>query len=114
MFDVGPRGKVTLGDYALVHGARIICESEVAIGDYALMSWNVRVDGQLPRADRSRPRAASWSGACRRCSRAASTATADARPIRIGRNVWIGFDSCVLPGVTIGEGSVVGAQSVVD
>jgi acetyltransferase-like isoleucine patch superfamily enzyme len=38
---------------------------------------------------------------------------AEARPIRIGRNVWIGFDACVLPGVTIGEGSIVGARSVV-
>src|SRR5260221_9818507 len=36
-----------------------------------------------------------------------------ARPIHIERNVWIGFDSCVLPGVRIGEGSVVGARSVV-
>ena len=36
-----------------------------------------------------------------------------ARRIRIGRNVWIGFDSCVLPGVSIGEGSIVGARSVV-
>jgi len=35
------------------------------------------------------------------------------RPVRIERNVWIGFDSCVLPGVTIGQGSVVGARSVV-
>jgi len=38
---------------------------------------------------------------------------AAARPIRIERNVWIGFDVCVLPGVTIGEGSVIGARSVV-
>ncbi|HAJ60189.1 MAG TPA: hypothetical protein DCP31_13785, partial [Cyanobacteria bacterium UBA8543] len=36
-----------------------------------------------------------------------------ARPIRIERNVWIGFDACVLPGVTIGEGAIVGARSVV-
>jgi acetyltransferase-like isoleucine patch superfamily enzyme len=26
---------------------------------------------------------------------------------------WIGFDVCVLPGVTIGEGAIVGARSVV-
>jgi len=37
---------------------------------------------------------------------------APAKPIRIGRNVWIGFDSVVLPGVTIGDGSIVGARSV--
>jgi acetyltransferase-like isoleucine patch superfamily enzyme len=35
------------------------------------------------------------------------------RPIRIGNGVWIGFDSCVLPGVQIGDGSIVGARSVV-
>ena len=34
-------------------------------------------------------------------------------PIRVERNVWLGFDVCVLPGVTIGEGSVIGARSVV-
>ena len=41
MFDVGPRGRVSLGEYALVHGARIICDSAVEIGDHALISWNV-------------------------------------------------------------------------
>ena len=112
MFDVGPRGRVSLGDYALVHGARIICDAEVEIGDYALISWNVvlmdsyrvpldpaerrrelrRVPGRLPRH-----LAGGGLG----------------RPIRIGRNVWIGFDACVLPGVNIGEGAIVGARSVV-
>ena len=36
-----------------------------------------------------------------------------AKPIHIGRNVWIGFDCVVLPGVTIGDGAIVGARSVV-
>ncbi len=34
-------------------------------------------------------------------------------PITIGRNVWIGIASTVLPGVTIGDNSIVGANSVV-
>lgn len=34
-------------------------------------------------------------------------------PIHIGRNVWIGANSVILPGVTIGENSVVGAGSIV-
>lgn len=34
------------------------------------------------------------------------------RPITIGDNVWIGMDSLILPGTTIGEGSVVAAGSV--
>ena len=35
-------------------------------------------------------------------------------PILIGRDVWIGRGSCILPGITIGEGAVIGANSVVN
>lgn len=34
-------------------------------------------------------------------------------PVVIGRNVWIGGRSVILPGVTIGDGTTVGAGSVV-
>ncbi|MDR1997721.1 MAG: sugar O-acetyltransferase [Candidatus Margulisbacteria bacterium] len=34
-------------------------------------------------------------------------------PVHIGRNVWIGSGAQVLPGVTIGDNSVIGAGSVV-
>ena len=36
-----------------------------------------------------------------------------AKPIIIGNNVWIGAQCIVLPGVTIGDNSVIGAGSVV-
>jgi acetyltransferase-like isoleucine patch superfamily enzyme len=112
MFDVGPRGRVKLGDYALVHGARIICDDEVSIGDYALISWNVvlmdtyrmPMDAKLRRKELEQIPTREKRIAC---------ADVEAKPIRIEPNVWIGFDSCVLPGVTIGEGSIVGARSVV-
>ncbi len=112
MFDVGPRGRVELGEFALVHGARIICDNEVTIGDYALISWNVvfmdtyRLPFDVPSRRKELERIPAHP------LRVAS-GDVTARPIRIERNVWIGFDACVLPGVTIGEGSVVGAKSVV-
>jgi acetyltransferase-like isoleucine patch superfamily enzyme len=104
--DIGPRGRVRLGEYALVTAARIICDLEVDIGDYALVSWDVVLmdSYRVPLDPEQRRRAALGD----RSVRAAS-----ARPIRLGRNSWVGFGVCVLPGVTIGEGSIVAARSVV-
>ncbi|MHB1295973.1 MAG: acyltransferase [Anaerolineae bacterium] len=36
-----------------------------------------------------------------------------AEPVRIGRDCWIGANAVVLPGVTLGDGVVVGAGAVV-
>ena len=112
MFDVGPKGRVRLGEFALVHGAHIICDQEISIGDYALISWNVVLmdSYRLSRDPRLRRRELELvsSRADRRLS-----AQTPPKPIRIERNVWIGFDACILPGVTIGEGAIVGTRSVV-
>ena len=36
-----------------------------------------------------------------------------AYPIKVGNNVWIGGNVCVMPGITIGNNVVIGAGSVV-
>lgn len=36
-----------------------------------------------------------------------------ARPVRIGRNCWIGGGAILLPGITVGDDALVGAGSVV-
>jgi acetyltransferase-like isoleucine patch superfamily enzyme len=112
MFDVGPEGSVRLGNYTLVHGARIICDARIEIGDYSLLSWNVVLMDSYrlpfdPAARRSELEAVHGR------IRPYVESHVPARPITIGPNVWIGFDACILPGVTIGEGSIVGARSVV-
>jgi acetyltransferase-like isoleucine patch superfamily enzyme len=105
MFDVGPGGRVSVGRYALLNGVRILCDAAVEIGDFALISWNVVImdNYRLP-LDPLRRRALLERGRLQH---------GDARPVRIGAVTWIGFDVCVLPGVTIGDGVVVGARSVV-
>ncbi|HEU4406980.1 MAG TPA: acyltransferase [Polyangiaceae bacterium] len=37
----------------------------------------------------------------------------DVRPVRICRKAWVGRGAVILPGVTVGEGAIVGAGSVV-
>ena len=112
MFDVGPGGRVSLGRCALLHGAWIICDAAVEIGDYALISWNV-VLMDTYRACREPQRRRLQLRQVPAHPLRRLLAETEAQPIRIGRNAWIGFDCCVLPGITIGEGSIVGARSVV-
>ena len=39
--------------------------------------------------------------------------TGYAKPVIIGNDVWIGGNSCIMPGVTIGDGAVIAVGSVV-
>src|SRR6266700_225778 len=40
MFDLGPAARVHIGQFTLMNGSRIICDSAIHIGDYCLLSWN--------------------------------------------------------------------------
>jgi acetyltransferase-like isoleucine patch superfamily enzyme len=112
VFDLGPQGRVRFGDYTLAVGVRIICDAEVEVGDYTMMSWNVvLMDTYRLSFDPHRRRQELERFAT--CEPRRFDAAAPAQPIHIGANVWIGFDVCVLPGVTIGEGAIIGARSVV-
>ncbi len=112
MFDVGRRGRVFLGDYVLVHGAKIRCDAELRIEDYTFISWNVVVmDTYRAPFDPQKRRPLIERLPFQKQRRFEEETTA--LPIRIGRAAWIGFDVCILPGVTIGDGAIVGARSVV-
>jgi acetyltransferase-like isoleucine patch superfamily enzyme len=112
MFDLGQNARMKIGNFVLMNGARIICDSEITIGDHCLISWNVvLMDTHRLPLDPIERRAELERVATRSPRRA--SAETNAQPIHIGPNVWIGFDSCVLPGATIGQGAVVGARSVV-
>lgn len=111
MFDIGPGGSVSIGQFALVNGGRIICDASIEIGDYALLSWNVVLMDTYRVAHDALRRRVALGGLD--AESAPRNAEVPAKKIVIGRNTWLGFDVCVLPGVSIGEGSIVGARSMV-
>jgi acetyltransferase-like isoleucine patch superfamily enzyme len=110
--EVNPKGAVRFGAFALMAGGVLFCDSSIDIGPHCLVAWNVVImDSTLVSLDRAKRRA-QLEAAAFRSSRWLGPAE-DARPIRIGRNVWISFSACILPGVTIGDHSIVGARAVV-
>jgi len=112
LFDVGEQGSVRVGPYAMLNGARLICEARIEIGAYATISWNVVMMDSYRLPDDPERRRAILERAGHP-ARALVDPSVNSQPIRLHDNVWLGFDVCVLPGVTIGEGAVVGARSVV-
>lgn len=75
----------------------LVDDGEIFIGDHTMIGPNVTLvtTGHPIRPD-LRERVAQFS-----------------EPIHIGRNVWIGANVTVLPGVTIGDDAVIGACSLV-
>jgi len=111
-FDVGPSGVVIFGAYSVTNGTQFVCDEEISVGSCSMLGWNaVIMDNRraptdpllrrelLERVATSEPR---------RLLGKVETA-----PVHVGSNVWIGFDAVVMPGVTVGDGAVVGARSVV-
>jgi acetyltransferase-like isoleucine patch superfamily enzyme len=89
-----PNAKLTFGNNVFLNqGVRIACTTEITIGDNALIGDEaVILDSDY---------------------HAVPGALAKAAPVSIERDVWLGTRVIVLRGVTIGEGSVIGAGSVV-
>lgn len=93
------KGHIHLGDDTRVNrGCTLTSYSEIFIGDFTIIGEFVSIRDANHGMKRGEPM---------------RYQPHTSMPIRIDRDVWIGRGSCILPGVMIGEGSVVGANSVV-
>lgn len=110
--DVGPEGSVEIGDYAMLNSVEVICESHISVGAYTLVSWNVVLMDSY-RVPRGAGERRIYLDAFLERGEISRELWEPPKPIAIGTNVWLGHDVVVLPGVSIGEGSVIGARSVV-
>jgi acetyltransferase-like isoleucine patch superfamily enzyme len=92
--------ELIIGDDCGFTGAVVVAETSVTIGDRVLVGGSAQiVDTDFHPLDPETRRRDINAG--------------QTRPITIGNDVFIGMNSIILKGVTIGDGSVVGAGSVV-
>jgi acetyltransferase-like isoleucine patch superfamily enzyme len=97
MFDVGPDGKVEVGDFSTLVGPIISTNGTVTIGSYAFIAHEVIIADHFAAVPPDNQVFGPGSAL-----------------VVVGDNTWIGARVVLLSGARIGEGSIVGAGSVVD
>lgn len=92
-------GGISLGnDVIISKGCHIDGNGGLIIGDYVLLGYNVSLLTASHGLSLGKPMIYQ---------------ELTVKPVIIGSDVWIGANAVVLPGVKIGEGSVIGANAVV-
>lgn len=114
------QGRVSIGDRTFINGGtKIIARERVEIGADVTIAWDCTIyDHNSHSLDwRHRANDIARQLADHRAGRSMidgkDWSTVRARPIIIHDKVWIGFGCTILGGVSIGEGAVIGAGSVV-
>lgn len=116
-----PQARIRVGARCQLGASQFIAADTIHVEDDVFMAWNVTVldsdTHSLYWSDRqhdiSRCREAYEATAGRDIARNHDWASIAGGPVTIGRKSWIGFNSIILKSVTIGEGAIVGAGSVV-
>jgi acetyltransferase-like isoleucine patch superfamily enzyme len=111
-FDLGPEGRMVIGDYCYFTNAVLLCELEVRIGSYVVIGWNTTVcDTDFhPLAPAER---IADAVACSPLGKGKPRPPILKRPVIIEDDVWIGPNATVLKGVRIGAGAWIEAGSLV-
>lgn len=113
-FIVAPEGRVRVGAYTVLNGTYLVCNGRINIGDHCLVAWGSVITDTWgdARSATLEARRAALRAASQDATRRLPPVSAP-RAVTLEDNVWVGFDSVILPGVTLGRGCVVGCKTVI-
>lgn len=106
----GPEGRIAIGNRCFIGASHLVCRQELSIGDDVIISWGATIvdhDSHSVDWQQRKNDVRDWMVGEK------DWAHIRVAPVQIQDKVWIGFGASILRGVTIGEGSVVGARAVV-
>jgi galactoside O-acetyltransferase len=103
-------GEIRIGNRSFIGRSHLVCYRSLTIGDDVIMSWGVTIvdhDSHGISWEERCDDVVDWAKGQKSWKHVAHA------PVVVQDKVWIGFNVSVLKGVTIGEGAVIGACSVV-
>lgn len=105
-------GSIMIGEWCYVGaGARLWSSSAIKIGNRVLISHNVNIFDSRTHPLNAQQRHAQFKAI--KTSGHPRSIELGEQSVVIGDDVWIGANACVLRGVTIGKGAVIGVGSIV-
>jgi acetyltransferase-like isoleucine patch superfamily enzyme len=113
------QGLVQLGNNVHIGGAHFICRSGVTVGDDVTMAWGITIydhdSHSIYWEHRKNDNNQCYADYVNTGNNIVNKdwSHVNSKPIIIENKVWIGFGVTILKGVTVGEGAVVAAHSVV-
>lgn len=104
------KASVQIGDNTFIGGSKLICSKRITIGNDVLIAWGCTIVDHNSHAVKFSLRkkdVSEWMAGRK------DWRYVEQKEVVICDKSWIGFNSIILKGVTIGQGAIVGAGSVV-
>jgi acetyltransferase-like isoleucine patch superfamily enzyme len=109
----GVNGTIRVGRFVILEATNIICNESISIGDHCMFSWGSVVTDSWPNQEDFSPLVRKEMLEKAALSAIRHLEFKETKPVVIGNNVWVGFNAVILPGVTLGNGCVIGSKTII-
>jgi acetyltransferase-like isoleucine patch superfamily enzyme len=111
-------GEINIGDRTSIGSSTLICIDKIIIGNDVMISWGCNItdnDSHSLKSEERRDDVLDWNKGIdeNKIGKYKNWDVVNHKPIVIKDKAWIGFNAIILKGVTIGEGAIVAAGSVI-